>query len=94
MSQQQPDIVDRLTAYGEANDLLGLYTEANAAYDAIDIIKRLRAALHRIGFDYVEMSYDKMHYQYHEHMAIARTAYQDSMLDGEPIELKPLSDDF
>jgi len=36
------DIIDRLTAYAETNDMLGAYTEANCAYDAIDEIKKLR----------------------------------------------------
>jgi hypothetical protein len=36
------DIVDRLRAYAEANDMTGLYTEASCAYDAIQEIERLR----------------------------------------------------
>lgn len=38
----QPDIIDRLQAYAEANEMTGLYTEANCAYDAIEEIKKLR----------------------------------------------------
>lgn len=38
----QPDIIDRLQSYAEANEITGLYTEANCAYDAIEEIKKLR----------------------------------------------------
>lgn len=36
------DIIDRLRAYAEASDVLGAYTEANCAYDAIEEIEKLR----------------------------------------------------
>lgn len=75
---KQPDIVDRLHAYAEVSDMLGAYTEAKCAYDAIKVIEDLRNALRSIGYDYVELSYDKVQYLYHEHIMIAKKAYVKS----------------
>ena len=89
------DIVDRLQAYAVANDACGLYIEANCVYDAIEEIKRLRAALRRIGFDYVELSYEKVQYLYLEHMQIARDAYGKSFpLHTDKPSDSPLDDNF
>lgn len=89
------DIVDRLQAYAVANDACGLYIEANCVYDAIEEIQRLRAALIKIGFDYVEFSHEKVHYLYLEHMQIARDAYQKSFppYTDKPSD-SPLDDNF
>ena len=46
--------------------------------DAADEIERLRSALRRIGYDYVELSYDKVQWLYLEHIKIAKEAYQES----------------
>jgi len=48
---EQPDIIDRLTAYVESNILLGYYTEAQCADDAIEEIKRLRFELETLRGD-------------------------------------------
>ena len=90
------DIVDRLKAYAECNDASGLYTEANCAYDAIETIEKLRAALYQIGFDYVELSHDKVQWFYLDHMKIAKRAYQSSfpeVLDTKPSD-SPIDNDF
>lgn len=47
----QPDIIDRLQAYAEANEMTGLYTEANCAYDAIEEIKKLRERILELETD-------------------------------------------
>jgi uncharacterized protein (DUF302 family) len=89
------DIVDRLQAYAVANDACGLYIEANCVYDAIEEIQRLRAALKKIGFDYVEFSHEKVQYLYLEHMQIARDAYQKSFPpDTDKPSDSPLDDNF
>ena len=88
------DIVDRLRGYAEVSDITGAYTEANCAYDAIEEIKRLRSALHKIGYDYVELSHEKVQLLYLEHIAIARKAYQESFPEQQPAEKKPLDNNF
>lgn len=87
------DIIDRLIAYAEVSEITGAYTEANCAYDAIEVIQNLRSALREIGYDYVELSYEKVQMLYLEHIAIARKAYQDSYPEQQ-IERKPLDDNF
>ena len=72
------DITDRLKGYAEVHDGFGAYTEAKCLYDAIDEIERLRSALRRIGYDYVELSYEKVQWLYLEHIKIAKEAYQKS----------------
>lgn len=72
------DIIDRLKAYADINEEFGAYTEANCAYDAIEEIKRLRAALHVIAHDPVEMSHDKVQMMYHKHIMLARKTYDAS----------------
>ena len=53
--------------------------EAQAiAEEAIEVIQNLRSALREIGYDYVELSYEKVQMLYLEHIARARKAYQDS----------------
>ena len=92
---EQPDIVDRLRAYAEASDMLGAYTEANCAYDAIKVIEDMRSALRAIGYDYVELSYDKVQYLYHEHIMIAKKAYGKSFPPiGEVKSPKDIDDNF
>jgi hypothetical protein len=89
------DIVDRLRGYAEANDMAGLYTEASCAYDAIQEIERLRSALRKIGFDYVELSHDKVQLLYLKHMSIARKAFMDSFPpDTDKPSDSPLDDNF
>jgi hypothetical protein len=87
------DIIDRLRAYAEVSEITGTYTEANCAYDAIEVIQNLRSALREIGYDYVELSYEKVQMLYIEHISIARKAYQDSY-SKQQVERKPLDDNF
>ena len=59
------DIIDRLRAYAEVSEITGAYTEANCAYDAIEIIQNLRSALQKQLFDkYPELFIEKT-YQIH-----------------------------
>jgi hypothetical protein len=46
--------------------------------DAADEIVRLRKALRRIGFDYVELSHEKVQWLYLEHIKIAKEAWLES----------------
>jgi len=63
--------------------------------EAVAEIERLRAALRRIGFDYVELSYEKVRYLYLEHMQIARDAYGKSFpLHTDKPSDSPLHDNF
>jgi len=50
--------------------------------EAKNEIERLREALRKIGFDYVELSHDKVQWLYLEHIKIARKAYQESFNNG------------
>lgn len=88
------DIIDRLNSYAECNAAMGLYTEVNCIDDAIDIIQNLRNALHKIGYDYVELSHDKVQYLYLEHIEIARKAYQKSFTEEKITKSKLLDDNF
>jgi len=94
VEKKMTDIIDRLRGYAEVSDITGAYTEANCAYDAIEEIKRLRSALHKIGYDYVELSHEKVQLLYLEHIAIARKAYQESFPEQQPAEKKPLDNNF
>ena len=86
----EKDIIEKLKEDSEYNNssLQSLLDEA------ADIITNLRNALHSIGFDYVELSHDKVQWLYHEHMKIAKKAYQDSFPPEEKTEPKPLDDNF
>ena len=60
---------------------------------ANDEIERLRATLHYIANDYVELSHDKVQWQRDDHMKMARKALAESYKD-ETVEPKPLDDNF
>lgn len=64
------------------------------AEEAIETIQNLRAALHKIGYDYVELSHEKVQILYIEHIGIARKAYQESFPKQETKEKTELNDDF
>ena len=64
------DIVERLRK--------PTWKDEEVFFDAADEIERLRSALRRIGYDYVELSYDKVQWLYLEHIKIAKEAYQES----------------
>jgi PP-loop superfamily ATP-utilizing enzyme len=99
VDEKMTDIVEKLSKYvagmGTRNpkDYTAFLTVEDAA-EAIETIQKLRAALREIGFDYVELSYDKIKYFYLEHMVIARNAYQKSFPEQQPTEHKPLDDNF
>ena len=63
--------------------------------NAQEEIERLRSALRKIGFDYVEFSHDKVQLLYLEHMSIARKAFMDSFPpDTDKPSVSPLDDNF
>ena len=82
------DIVEKLEKFvaGNSEDYK-LFVESR------ETIKSLRAALRQIGYDYVELSHEKVQMLYLEHIAIARKAYQDSYPEQQ-VERKPLDDKF
>ena len=80
------DIVTQLRE--DANRARSNYPEVfcvseELAEEAADEIERLRKALREIGYDYVELSYDKAVVQRNEHMKIAYQAYVDSFPKSE-----------
>jgi len=93
------DIIDELEEirpynYNKTDDELQFI-----AQNAIKTILKLRLALRVIGYDYVELSHEKVQYLYLEHMRIAKKAYQDSFLPGHEAasaktEPKSLDDNF
>ena len=83
------DIVEKLSKYVAGNS-----EEYMLIVESKETIEKLRAALRQIGYDYVELSYDKIEYFYRDHMMIARKAYQESFPEQEPIEKKPLDNNF
>jgi hypothetical protein len=88
------DIVDKLNNAWEWADTVGIDILNEERKEAADTITNLRNALHRIGYDYVELSYEKVQWQYHEHMKIAKKAYQESFPKQQPAEKKPLDNNF
>ena len=88
------DIIDELEEirpynYNKTDDELQFI-----AQNAIKTILKLRSALHVIGYDYVELSHDKVQWRYHDHMKIAKKAYQDSFPPEEKTEPKPFDNNF
>ena len=64
---------------------------------AIETIQNLRQALHTIGYDYVELSYDKVQWLYQDHMKIAKKAYQDSFPsepENKTKDIRPFDNNF
>ena len=90
----EKDIVDKLNNAWEWADTLGIDILNEERKQAANTITNLRNALHSIGFDYVELSHDKVQWLYHEHMKIAKKAYQDSFPPEEKTEPKPLDNNF
>ena len=88
MDEKMTDIVEKLEKFvaGNSEDYK-LFVESR------ETIKSLRAALRQIGYDYVELSHEKVQMLYLEHIAIARKAYQDSY-SKQQVERKPLDDNF
>jgi hypothetical protein len=83
------DIAEKLSKYVAGNS-----EEYKLIVESKETIEKLRAALRKIGYDYVEFSNEKVQMLYLEHMVIARNAYQDSFPEEEPTKKKPLDDNF
>ena len=81
------DIVERLRKHGarmgtrNPKDYTAFITVEEAT-EAANEIERLREALRRIGYDYVELSYEKVQWLYLEHIKIAKEAYQESFKES------------
>ena len=74
------DIVERLR---EGVHDLDFHTVGIDLMDeAANEIERLREALKSIGYDYVELSYEKVQWLYLEHIKIAKEAYQESFKES------------
>lgn len=89
-----PDIVDMLKEirpfnYSKTDEELQTIAEK-----AAETIEKLRAALRKIGYDYVEFSNEKVQMLYLEHIGIARNAYQDSFPEQQPVDYKTVDDNF
>ena len=83
------DIVEKLSKYVAGNS-----EEYKLFVESKETIEKLRAALHKIGYDYVELSHEKVHLLYLEHISIARKAYQESFPEQQPTKKKPLDNNF
>ena len=83
------DIVEKLSKYVAGNS-----EEYKLIVESKETIEKLRAALRKIGYDYVEFSNEKVQMLYLEHIGIARNAYQESFPEQQPTEKKPLDDNF
>jgi hypothetical protein len=89
MDEKMTDIVEKLEKYvGGNSEEYKLFVESR------ETIKKLRYALHLIGYDYIELSHEKVQMLYLEHIAIARKAYQESFPEQPVSENKPLDDNF
>ena len=88
------DIVEKLKQEWEWCDSVGIDILNEERKHAAETIEKLRAALHKIGYDYVELSHEKVHLLYLEHISIARKAYQESFPEQQPTKKKPLDDNF
>lgn len=93
------DIVDKLSKYaagmGTRNpDDYAAFLTVSEANEAAETINKLRQALYKIGYDYVEFSHDKVQLLYLEHIKIAKEAYQNSFPESSPTPFKPLDNNF
>ena len=88
------DIVEKLKQEWEWCDFVGIDILNEERKHAAETIEKLRAALHEIGYDYVELSHEKVHLLYLEHISIARKAYQESFPEQQPTKKKQLDDNF
>jgi hypothetical protein len=70
------DIVKTLRNMKVVDD--GGFVRNDIKDQTIDEIVRLRKALRRIGFDYVELSHEKVQWLYLEHIKIAKEAWLES----------------
>jgi hypothetical protein len=89
VDEKMTDIAEKLSKYVAGNS-----EEYKLIVESKETIEKLRAALRKIGYDYVEFSNEKVQMLYLEHMVIARNAYQDSFPEEEPTKKKPLDDNF
>lgn len=92
------DIVEKLSKYlagmGTRNpkDYTAFLTVEDA-FEAKETIEKLRTALMKIGYDYVELSNEKVQLLYLEHISIARKAIEQTSL-RRSAEIKPVDDNF
>lgn len=89
------DIIELLKNMNVKDD--GGFDRNDVKNQAIETIQNLRQALHTIGYDYVELSHDKVQWLYHDHMKIAKKAYQDSFPpepEKKPEDIRPFDDNF
>ena len=71
------DIVERLNRI-DIDDQGASLSTLDLVGEAADEIERLRQALRYIGYDYIELSHEKIHWQRDEHIKSARKALEDS----------------
>ena len=84
------DIVEKLEKYVGGNS-----EEYKLLVESRETIKNLRSALHKIGYDYVELSHEKVQILYLEHIALARKTYEQSFpRKSAEYKLKPFDDNF
>jgi enamine deaminase RidA (YjgF/YER057c/UK114 family) len=91
------DIIELLKNMNVKDD--GGFDRNDVKNQTIETIQNLRQALHRIGYDYVELSYDKVQWLYHDHMKIAKEAYMNSFrpeLEKKEVvdEIRPFDNNF
>lgn len=92
--KSQNDILEKLELLKKKAPPIFQSDIENTLEEASEIIKNLRSALRSIGYDYVELSHDKIQWLYNEHMKTARQAYQNSFPQVEAQEPKSLNDNF
>lgn len=95
MMKEKTDIVERLET--DSAVLVSCGRDfSDTLLDAANTIKELRAALRAIGYDYVELSHDKVQWLYHDHMKIAKAAYIKSFppVETDQTPREPLDDNF
>jgi enamine deaminase RidA (YjgF/YER057c/UK114 family) len=91
------DIIELLKNMNVKDD--GGFDRNDVKNQAIETIQNLRQALHTIGYDYVELSYEKVQWLYHDHMKIAKEAYINSFppeLEKKEVvdEIRPFDNNF
>lgn len=91
---EKEDIVERLVT--DSAVLISYGKDfSDTLLDAANTIKELRNALHTIGYDYVELSHEKVNWLYLEHIQIAKKAYIKSFPEQDDIpKPKKLDDNF
>lgn len=91
---EKSDIVERLKS--DSAVLISCGRDfSDTLLDAANIIEDLRSALRSIGYDYVELSHEKVNWLYLDHMKTARAALIKSYPDSQEENQTPnLNDNF